>query len=309
MNKIFKLIFDEDYRFDFLSSRGLLNKMSDHDYLKKMFKIRTGKNLVFDNPQTYNQKLQWIKLYDHNPMYIDMVDKYEAKKYVAKLIGEEYIIPTLGVWNNFDEINFDNLPDQFVLKCTHDSGGVVIIKNKSTINRKEIKRKIEKSLKRNFYYYGREWPYKEVKPRIIAEKYMVDTTAINDNVQRNNVLKDYKIYTFNGKAKMCMINTDRGIDTRADYFDRDFKSLDFFWGYKHADIKPQKPVHYEKMFELAETLAQGTTEVRVDFYVVNNNIYFGELTFFDGSGFDPIIPEEWDIKIGSWLQLPTKEGE
>ena len=138
---------------------------------------------------------------------------------------------------------------------------------------------------------------------------MVDTTAINDNVQRNNVLKDYKIYTFNGKAKMCMINTDRGIDTRADYFDRDFKSLDFFWGYKHADIKPQKPVHYEKMFELAETLAQGTTEVRVVFYVVNNNIYFGELTFFDGSGFDPIIPEEWDIKIGSWLQLPTKEGE
>lgn len=309
MNKIFKLIFDEDYRFDFLSSRGLLNKMSDHDYLKKMFKIRTGKNLVLDNPQTYNQKLQWIKLYDHNPMYIFMVDKYEAKKYVAKLIGEEYIIPTLGVWNNFDEINFDNLPDQFVLKCTHDSGGVVIIRDKSAINRKEIKRKIEKSLKRNFYYYGREWPYKDVKPRIIAEKYMVDTTAINDNDQCNNVLKDYKIYTFNGKAKMCMINTDRGIDTRADYFDRDFNWLDFFWGYNHADTKPQKPVQYERMFELAETLAQGTTELRVDFYVVNNKIYFGELTFFDGSGFDPIVPEEWDIKIGSWLKLPAKEGE
>lgn len=306
---IVKRLLNSDKRFLLAQECGLTNFIPDELYLRRMFKATLHKELDLNNPQTFNEKLQWLKLHDRRPEYTNMVDKYEAKKYVAKLIGEEYIIPTLGVWNNFDEINFDDLPDQFVLKCTHDSGGVVIIKDKSTINRKEIKRKLEKSLKRNFYYYGREWPYKEVEPRIIAEKYMVDTTTINDNGHRNSVLKDYKIYTFNGKAKMCMINTDRGIDTRADYFDRDFKWLDFFWGYKHADIKPQKPVHYEKMFELAEVLAQGTTELRVDFYVMNNNIYFGELTFFDGSGFDPIIPEEWDIKIGSWLQLPAKEGE
>ena len=229
-----------------------------------------------------------------------MVDKYAVKMYVANKIGEEYIIPTLGVWDSFDEIDFDKLPDQFVLKCTHDSHSVIICKDRSKFDIDTARTRINSGLKRNFFYYGREWPYKNVPPRIIAEKYMEDAKV--------RELRDYKIYTFNGKAKFCMINTDRGTDTRADYFDESYNWLDFTWGYPHADVKPEKPANYEKMFELAEKLAKGTATLRVDFYEVNGQIYFGELTFFDASGFDKIIPESYDLKFGSWIKLPDKKG-
>lgn len=299
IGKILRYINDADYRFGVNSSHGLCNHLSDEEYLRRMFKYTMGYELSLEDPKTYNEKLQWLKIYDRKPIYTTMVDKFAVKNYVAKIIGDEYVIPTLGVWNSFDEIDFEELPEQFVLKCTHDSGGLVICKDKKILNKKAARKKITRSLKKNFYYYGREWPYKNVNPKIIAEQYMEDSETAE--------LRDYKVYTFNGVAKICMINQDRKTHTRADYFDREYNWLDFTWGYDHAVHLPEKPINYELMYELAEKLAVGTTELRVDFYEVNGCVYFGELTFFDASGFDRIEPIDWDYKLGSWLELPGKE--
>lgn len=318
IKKIKKLLFDRNYRWSLLRDLGCFDSMRDDVYLKRMFEIAMGYELNLDNPQTYNEKLQWLKLHDHNPRYTTMVDKYAVKDYVASIIGKEYIIPTLGVWDKFDDIDFNALPNQFVLKCTHDSGGLVICKDKNKFDINSAAKKINKSLKYNFYYYGREWPYKNVKSRIIAEKYMEEGSefglyekemknSLGNKTKEISSLRDYKIYTFNGEAKMCMINQDRGHHTRADYFDRDYNWFDFTWGYDHADVPPEKPRNYEKMFELAEKLAVGTVELRVDFYEVDGKIYFGELTFFDGSGFDKIEPKSYDEMLGSWMRLPNME--
>ena len=309
IRKVLRYCKDADYRFGVNSAWGLCDNMPDDEYIKRMFKYTMGYELPLDNPKTYNEKLQWLKLHDRKPIYTTMVDKYAAKEYVSSIIGKEYIIPTLGVWNTFDEIDFDMLPDQFVLKCTHDSGGLVICRDKKAFDINNARKKIMRSLKRNFFYYGREWPYKNVKPRVLAEQYMEDTGLASNPKERNQEippLKDYKVYTFNGKARLCMINQDRKIHTRADYFDRDYNWLDFTWGYDHADEKPVKPNNYELMYELAEQLAVGTIELRVDFYEVNNRVFFGELTFFDGSGFDKIEPIEWDYNLGSFLELPRQ---
>lgn len=263
-----------------------------------------GNELNLNNPQTFNEKIQWLKLYDRHPEYTMMVDKYAAKQYVASKIGDDYIIPTLGVWTKFDEIDFDKLPNQFVLKCTHDSGGLVICKDKSTLDITAAKRKIEHCLKRKYYYIHREWPYKNVPPRIIAEKYMTD----NVNTSTNETLKDYKFYCFDGKVRFLMINSDRNskMSTKADYFDRDFNWLDFTWGYEHANVRPVKPDCFDEMISISEKLSKGLPHVRVDLYECNGQIYFGELTFYDGSGFDKIEPIEWDYKIGKMLKLPSK---
>lgn len=439
-----KYLTDEDYRFLVNSGKGVYDSMSDEEYLKRVFKASIGRKLDLENPQTFNEKLQWLKLYDRRPIYTTMVDKYAAKKYVADLIGEQYIIPTLGVWDRFEEIDFDLLPKQFVLKCTHDSGGLIICKDKSKLDIREAKEKISNSLSRNFYYRWREWPYKDVPPKIIAEKYMEemesqesydykffcfrgqarcyerefeyfiehyacyydignhildfgessflqtspqealfseeidqvirlaeklsqekpflqsdfydidgivflgeltfyllsDTNLFTTEGTYANLgkwlkvpnflgggaililnkaivwfhpsqkkttksLKDYKFYCFNGAVKMVMINSDRKSEngTRADYFDRQFNHLDFTWGYKHADILPVKPANFENMIQLAEKLSVGIKHIRVDLYNCNGQIYFGELTFFDGGGFDRIEPIEWDYKIGKWLNL------
>lgn len=273
----------------------LLKWLSDEKFLQFMFWYKTGKKLQIKNPRTYNEKLQWIKLNDRDPSYTLMVDKYEAKKYVESIIGAEYIVPTYGVWDQFDEIDFDKLPDAFVLKCTHDSGGIVICDNKRNLDFKKARKKINKSLKRNYYWAGREWPYKNVNPRIIAEQYLGSS--------KNKPINDYKVYVFGGNAYMMMINSDRGIDTRADYFDRNYNWLDFTWGYKHADILPTKPKNYELMFNLAEKIAGDLKQLRVDFYEVDGAILFGEMTFFDGGGFDSIEPYEWDLRLGNMINL------
>ena len=200
------------------------------------------------------------------------------------------------MWDCVEDIDFDALPDQFVLKCNHDQGSAVICKDKSKFDIESAKRKLAHKLLKNQYKATREWPYKDVQRKIICEEYMEDAAT--------SELRDYKIYTFNGQAKLCMINQDRGIHTKADYFDKDFNLLDFTWGYDHADTLPEKPKNYELMYQLAEKLADGTPELRVDFYEVNGRIYFGELTFFDGSGFYKIEPKEWDYKLGNWIVLP-----
>lgn len=434
-----------------LGNHELVNWMPDKMYISLSYRARMGKKLDWNNLRTFNEKLQWLKLYDHDPRYTQMVDKLEVKSYVGSIIGEEYIIPTIGAWDSFEEIDFSKLPKQFVLKCTHDSGGIFICKDKDQIDYKALRKKFKACMKRNFFYHSREWPYKNVKPRIIAEKYMEDTgtselrdykffcfngvakcykvdfdrfvghkanyftpdgelmkigeevcppdfdkelpvpanlekmkelaaklsetqpflrtdfydvdgkvyfgeltfypasgfgkfiyegndellgswiklpenvgggyyliykdmlcmldTAVagaGEQYKESEPLRDYKIYTFDGKAKLCMINQDRGIRTKADYFDRDYNWLDITWGYDHANVLPEKPQNYELMYELAEKLAVGTPELRVDFYEVNGRVYFGELTFFDGSGFDKIEPIEWDYKLGSMVRLPQK---
>lgn len=274
---------------------------SDEKYLKILFKLRIGKELNLDTPQTFSEKLQWLKLYNRKPEHTQMVDKVEAKKYVANLIGEEYIIPTLGVYDSVDEIDFDKLPNQFVLKCTHDSGGVVICSDKNKLNIIEAKKKLSQGLRCNYYYQNREYPYKNVKPRIIAEQYMVDESGYE--------LKDYKFFCFNGEPKALFIATDRGSateETKFDFFDMNFKHLPFTNGHPNSTKPINKPIGFDKMKELAAKLSQGEPHLRVDFYDINGQIYFGELTFFHWSGMMPFEPEEWDYTFGEWIKLPNK---
>ena len=287
--------------FAYLSNRNLLNWIPDAAYLKIFYYLVFHKRLNLNNPVTFNEKIQWLKLYDRKPIYTDLVDKYEVKEYVKSKIGEKYIIPTLGIWDSFDDINFDTLPDRFVLKCTHDSGGIVIVKDKSDIDKKKIKEKIEKFQKRTFYWFGREWPYKNVKPRIIAEEYMEDSTTHD--------LRDYKFFAFNGVVKALFIATDRQnskTETKFDFFDVDFKHLPIKNGHPNAEILPEKPKSFEEMKRIAALLSEGVPEIRVDLYEANGNVYFGELTFSHWSGLMPFEPEEWDVVFGNWINLPTE---
>lgn len=301
MNKYLQFLIDPAFRFSILASRGVYDAMPDDVFLRKKFKLALKKELDLENPKTFNEKLQWLKIHDRNPEYTRMVDKHEVKKYVAERIGGQYIIPTLGVWDSFDEIDFDALPDQFVLKCTHDSGGLVICRDKSQLDKQKAREKIAKSLKRNYYYYGREWPYKNVKPRIIAESYMED--------EETKELRDYKFFAFDGAVKALFIATERANateETKFDFFDAEFNHLPFTNGHPNATVMPKKPQEFELMKQLASKLSEGIPQVRVDFYEVNGRVYFGEITFSHWGGMVPFEPEEWDYTFGSWITLPEK---
>lgn len=265
-------------------------------YLKVMYRIRMGYWMDFNHPVTFNEKLQWLKLNDHNPDYIKMVDKYEVKDYVANILGMEYIIPTLGVWDGVEDIEWDKLPNQFVLKCTHDSGGLVICKDKARLDIETAKKKLKKSLSTNYYNEGKEWPYKHVKPRIIAEKYMTDG---------DDGLKDYKFFCFNGEVKFFKVDYGRYVDHHANYYSPQGDFLAF--GEKcypfdeNADI--HLPSNLREMVQLAQRIAEGHSFVRVDLYNNNGNILFGEITFFPFSGFGEFNPKEYDQKIGGLFQV------
>ena len=304
IKKAFKCLFDADSRFLLRAKLGKCDKLSDEELLKRKYKAVFHRELNLDDPKTYNEKLQWLKLYDRRPIYTTMVDKYAAKKYVADMIGEEYIIPTLGVWDNFDDIDFDQLPDQFVLKCTHDSGGLVICTDKKTLDKAAAKKKIEKALARDFYIRTREWPYRDVPRRIIAEKYMVDESGYE--------LKDYKFFCFDGKMKALFIAKDRSKkdeETKFDFFDEGFNHLPIKNGHPNSEPPYICPQGFEDMKALAEKLSAGFPHVRVDFYNINGQIYFGELTLYHWSGMTPFEPEEWDYTFGSWIDLPEKTEE
>ena len=228
-----------------------------------------------------------------------MVDKYEAKKYISEIVGDGFVIPTLGVWEHFDDINFDELPNQFVLKCTHDSGGLIICKDKLTLDISSARNKIETCLKNNYYWHGREWPYKNVRPRIIAEPYMEDSAT--------HELRDYKFFAFDGVPRALFIASERQAskkETKFDFFDMNYKLLPFTNGHPHADVAPKKPETFEKMKELAAILSKGFPSLRVDFYEVDGRVYVGELTFSHWSGLTPFEPEEWDRIFGDWITLP-----
>lgn len=301
IKKVLNVLTDKDKRFLFLSKKGYYDKLDDKEYLERMFEVMMGKKLDLNHPKTFNEKLQWLKLYDRRPEYTVMVDKYAVKKYVADIIGEEYIIPTLGVWDKFEDIDFDTLPNQFVLKCTHDSGGLAICKDKKMFDIEAAKNKINRSLKTNYYLRGREWPYKNVKPRIIAEQYMEDSVT--------SELRDYKFFCFNGEVKMLFIASDRqnaNEETKFDFFDMDYKHLDVRNGHPNATVMPDKPKCFDEMKSLAEKLSINIPQVRVDFYEVDGKVYFGELTFSHWSGFVPFDPQKWDEVFGEWIELPAK---
>lgn len=271
--------------------------MPDLPYLKIMYYAHVGRKLNLQNPTSFTEKLQWLKLYDRNPRYTDLVDKQEVKRIITETVGEGYVIPTIDVWEDAQKIDFEALPDKFVLKTTHDSGSVIVCKDKSTLDVPAAREKMRKSLKREYFYWGREWPYKNVKPRIIAEEYLED--------KKTGELRDYKWYCFQGVPKMVAIFCDRSIGaTTVNYFDESFRPLDLTWSYPAAKIAPEKPQSFALMKELAAKLSEGIPCLRVDFYEVDGKPYIGELTFYDASGFDEIQPRHWEETIGSWITLP-----
>lgn len=296
--KLKKYCADSSYRFVVNAALGLYNSMPDRDYLERKFEALMGTPLHLDAPQTFNEKLQWLKLYDRKPEYTMMVDKYRVREYIAQKIGAEYLIPLLGVWNSPDEIDFAALPEQFVLKCNHNSGlGMCICKDKSTLNLRKVRRELQKGFRQDYYLPGREWPYKDVPRKIIAEKYMIDNDV--------NELRDYKFFCFRGEVKCFKVDFDRFIDHRANYFDPNGNPMPF--GEVVCPPKPDKqlvlPENLDEMIALAEKLSGDVPFLRVDFYNIQGRIYFGELTFSPASGMGRFIPEEWDTVLGSWLQL------
>ena len=274
--------------------------VTDEIMSKVYFKIVLGKTLNLKEPKTFNEKLQWLKLYDRKPEYTKMVDKVEAKKYAASIIGEDHIIPTLAVYNRVEDIDFDVLPNQFVLKCTHDSGGIVICKDKATLDKRAAVKKLRNGLKKNFYYINREWPYKNVKPRIIAEQYMTD--------KKTGELRDYKFFCFDGEVKALFVASERqvkGRETKFDFFDEDYNHLLIINGHPNASVVPEKPSCFDEMKEIACKLSKGMHHIRVDLYEMNGKVYFGEMTFFHWSGIVPFEPQKWDFEFGRWITLPT----
>jgi hypothetical protein len=277
----------------------------DKLYLTLLFRCKMGYWIDWKNPKTFSEKLQWLKLYNRKPEYTTMVDKYAVKEYVAKLIGEEYIIPTLGVWDSPEEINWDELPNQFVLKTTHGGGntGVVICKDKANFDKKAAVKKLSRSLKSCIYQSYREWPYKNVKRRIIAEQYMEDAEG---------VLNDYKFFCFEWKVEAMFVATERQNeyeDTKFDFFDKQYSHLPFCQGHQNANEIPQKPNRFEKMIQLSELLTLSIPQIRVDWYEIGNRIYFGELTFFHYGGIVPFEPQEWDYKFGEFISLPKIDNK
>ena len=270
--------------------------VSDKTFLKVKFRLLMGYKLNLNEPKTFNEKLQWLKLNDIHPEYTSMVDKVEAKKYVASQVGSRYIIPTLGVWDSVDDIDWASLPKQFVVKATNDSGGIVVCKDKSTLDIKKAKAKLRGLGGRDYTLTSKEYPYRDVPHRFIAEEYMEDESGYE--------LKDYKIFCFDGKPRFLFVATGRQQnDTRFDFYDTEFNHLPVLNGHPNADVWPLKPENFEEMLDVASKLSKGLTHVRVDLYNVNGRIYFGELTFFHWSGMVPFEPREWDETFGSYINL------
>lgn len=275
--------------------------LSDKAYIQLLFKYTMGYKLDLSNPRTYNEKLQWLKLYDRRNAYVSMVDKYAVKEFVKRTIGEQYVIPTIGEWNTPEQIEWEKLPEQFVLKTTMGGGstGVLICKDKKTLDIERAKKNLSKSLTQDLYRSLREWPYKNVPKKIIAEPYMEDAET--------KELADYKFFCFDGVVKALFIGTERGTgDVKFDYYDENFNHLDLIQQHPMSGKEIRKPFNFELMKELASKLSSGIPHVRVDFYECNGRVYFGELTFYHHGGLVPFHPAKWDEVFGSWITLPEK---
>lgn len=300
IDKIMRYFREPGYRFAINAGFGIYNRMPDDVYLKRKFKYMTGYELNLEMPKTFNEKLQWLKVNDRKDIYSTMVDKYEVKSLVTNLIGDEYVIPTYGVWDKFDDIDFTSLPEKFVMKCTHNSGGLVVCRDKNKLDLVSARNRINSSLKWNYFWYGREWPYKNVKPRIICEKYMQDGKTLNLTV--------YKVFNFSGEPKLIQaIQDDKTQYESIDYFDLEWKKLPLKQNFPNSINQLKKPKNFDLMIKLSSVLSKGFPFLRTDFYEVNGHLFFSEFTFYSDSGFRCFIPDIWDMKLGSWIELPISE--
>lgn len=279
------------------------NLLPDKLFIKLKFLKNFHRLPNLKNPKTFNEKLQWLKLYDRNPYYTKLVDKYEVKKIVADIIGEEYIIPTLGVWDKAEDIDFDSLPNQFVLKATHDSGRVIICKDKNKLDKVWAKKEMAKSLERDFYALTREWPYKNVPRRIIAEKFIEEPNSI----KRKEDLPDYKFYCFNGNPTFCQVIRDRNSKETIDFYNMQWEHMPFIGlnpiainGKTHVE----KPLHLKKMIAICKKLSKGIPFSRIDLYVIDDKEYFGEITFYPASGMGEFTPKKYNNILGGMIKLP-----
>ena len=277
--------------------------MPDKWYLSVMYRAAFGEKLNWKNPVTFSEKLQWLKLNDRKDVYTQMVDKYEAKDYAARRIGEEYVIPVVGgPWDSPEEIDYDALPKQFVLKTTHDCGGVLICRDKETFDRESASRFLRAHLKRNYYLHCREWPYRNVQPRIFAEAYLSEQDG-------SEGIRDYKFFTFHGEPRLMYIAGGRDYEKKeeqvvyADFYDMEFNHVDLRIDHGNAPVRPEKPRNFQQMVDCARLLAQGTKHLRVDFYEVNGRLYSGELTFFHCGGLHAFQTKHWDAVMGDWISL------
>lgn len=302
MGKLIKYLENPVRAYLWATAKGLTRWVPDVLHLRFTYRIRVGTSLDLDNPCTFNEKLQWLKLYDRNPLYNTLVDKVEVKQWVGERIGWEYVVPTFGVWDSIEQVDFDGLPEQFVLKCTHDSGGLAICRDRATFDRDAARRKIGRSLSRNYFWGGREWPYKDVRPRVLAEEYL--DAGISG-------LTDYKFYCFGGNPRLLYVS--RGLENHAtariSFLNLDWTFAPFSRNdYASFEELPKRPASFDKMVKLARTLSEGIPFVRVDFYDVAGEPKFSEMTFHPCSGFMPFDPPEWDLRLGDMLSLEGAYG-
>ena len=292
----FRKIFGRKARGDIMFS---LSFLPDKLYLKIFYFVTTGKILNFKHPVSFTEKQQWLKVNDRHPEYGKLVDKLAVREHIKEVLGEEYLFPLLGKWESFDEIDFDSLPEKFVIKCNHDSGSTNVIEKSLLTPEKlaELKAFYTTRLSRNYYYAGREYPYDGIKPYIIAEQFMVDESAPDTSIE------DFKFFCFNGEPRIMFVATDRSTDLRFDFFDMDFNHLDLVNIHPQADKPIEKPALFEEMKQIAAKLSSGIRFVRIDLYELNGRIYFGEYTFFHGGGFRRCEPESWERKLGDWIDL------
>lgn len=299
---IVNYIKDKDFRFLINKKAGLYNNKSDEEIIRRTYKATTGKELNLENPKTLCDKLNWLKLNYRKNIFTTMVDKYEAKKYVADIIGEEHIIKTFGVYNNFDEIDFDKLPDQFVLKCTHDSGSFIVVTDKNKMDKKAARKKLNKRVKFDYYMNCREWPYKNVKRRIIAEEY-IPYLADPQHLE-------YKVTCLNGEVSfvtICQGAAHKSLEERTNnHYNKDFIEQKWYTFYKNANKTFEKPECWDDLIKFSEMLSKESPYLRCDFYIIDNKILFGELTFYTWGGYLVFEPEEQDLILGEMLKLPER---
>ena len=274
---------------------NLLRFIPDEPYLKMVFWIKTGKKLNLKNPRTFCDKLNWLKLHDFKPEFTRLADKIAVRDHIKELLGEDICLPLLGVWEHYDDIDFDTLPDKFVMKCNHDSGSLKIIRDKSSMDHAALREFFEGRLKLNPFVLGREYPYKDIKPRILVEKFMTGNTGRD--------IRDYKFLCFDGTPRYMFVISDRSTDCRSDFYDMDFNRLPIVDTYPMSDEPMEKPAFFDEMVELVTKLAQGLRTVRIDLYEIDGKIYFGEYTFYDGGGFWPKEPEEWEYRMGDLIRI------
>lgn len=277
---------------------GHFKFLPDELYLRICFRIKMGYSLNLESPRTFNEKIQWLKLHDRRPEYTRLVDKLEVRNYIQSRVGEEHLIPLLGVWDHADAIDFSALPDQFVLKCTHDSASAVICPDKSKLDEKAVRKNLARHLHRNYFWAGREWPYKNVTPRIMAEQYVSNADG--------TPLIDYKFFCFNGQPQTIEMHLDRSSALRINTYDPDWRFLPFStvnYPNDPSRIAP-RPDKLDEMLSFVKRIVPQCPFIRADIYVVGDRIYFGELTLYRSGGLEAFVPEQFDQILGDWIALP-----